>query len=111
MESFKSLFGQALPKELDSENMLHAFLGSSKKGRAIYVAQGGSLSIVEDGWKYIEPRKGPAIAGLTKIETGNSDEPQLYNLNNDLSERTNLAEKYPQKAKDLAEKLNSIKNR
>ncbi len=111
MESFKSLFGQTLPKELDSENMLHAFLGISKKGRAIYVAQGGPLSIVEDGWKYIEPRKGPAIAGLTKIETGNSEQPQLYNLNNDLSERTNLAEKYPQKTKDLAEKLNSIKNR
>jgi len=111
MASFKSMFRQPSSKELDSENMLSAFLGTSKKGRTVYIAQGGALSITENGWKYIEPHKGPAVLALTNIESGNLAEPQLYHLNSDLSEKINLAEKYPQKVKELAEKLSKIKSR
>jgi hypothetical protein len=46
---------------------------------------------------------------LTNIETGNFATPQLYNLNEDVGEKINLAEKYPEKVKELEALLETIK--
>lgn len=94
----------------DSENMLPAFLGKDKKGRTNLVLQGGPLSLIEEDWKYISPGNGPAYDKLVGLETGNSPTAQLYNLKNDAGEKNNLAEKYPEKVKELAALLEKIKN-
>ena len=111
MASFSSLIDQPIAKgdAPDSENILDALLGKSQQGRKVLVQQGGALSIVKDDWKYITPSKGPAVNTLTQIETGNSIEPQLYNLKDDIGERNNLAAKYPEKVKELAQLLEKIK--
>lgn len=112
LASFRSLFNQpGKSDELDSENILPALLGNSKTGRKIFVAQGGALSVIKGNWKYIEPRNGPALLALTNIESGNSAEPQLYDLKTDLAEKNNLAVKYPDKVKELKALLNFIKNK
>ncbi|MEZ5029473.1 MAG: hypothetical protein R2765_11900 [Ferruginibacter sp.] len=69
----------------DIKNMLPALLGKSNAGRSELVTQGGALSIIKDGWKYIEPNNGPANTGplLTNIETGNAPHAQLYHLAKD----------------------------
>lgn len=110
LATFASLLKQPIPKEArDSEDLTRAFLGQSDQGRSLYIAQGGSLSIVKDGWKYISLSNGPVFNKLVKIETGNSVLPQLYNLNQDISEKNNLAEKYPEKVQELAALLDQMK--
>lgn len=110
MATFASLLKQPIPKEAkDSENLTEAFLGRSDQGRSVYIAQGGSLSIVKDGWKYITPSNGPAFNKHVQIETGNAVTPQLYNLNEDVGEQTDLAAKYPEKVKELAALLEKMK--
>ncbi|MFT4093987.1 MAG: arylsulfatase [Niabella sp.] len=113
LASFSALLQRPIPatKTSDSENLLNAFLGKTNEGRSVFIEQGGSLSVIKDGWKYIEPRKGPAVAKLTNIETGNDPEPQLYDLNKDIAEKKNLAVRYPEKVKQLAALLEEIRKR
>jgi len=110
--SFAKMLDQVIPagEAFDSENILDALLGRSNKGRSVLVQQAGALSIVKNGWKYIAPNNGPANH-LTNIETGNLLTPQLYNLNEDVGEKSNLAEKYPEKVKELETLLETIKKK
>jgi arylsulfatase A-like enzyme len=109
--SFSKLLNQNIPDgdAMDSENLLDVFLGKSNKGRNILIEQGGALSIVKDNWKYISPENGEAYYTLTGIESGNLPGPQLYNLKEDIGEKNNLAEKYPEKVKELKALLEQIK--
>lgn len=96
----------------DSENLLNALLGKSTIGRKVLVEQGlESIAILNGDWKYIEPNNGKKMNTLTNTELGNSPLPQLYNLKNDIGEKNNLAEKHPEKVKELAALLLSIKNK
>lgn len=111
LASFSKLIGQPIPAGdvRDSENTLDAFLGKSDKGRSILIEHASSLSIVKDGWKYISPNNGAAYDKLVGIETGNLAEAQLFNLKEDISEKHNLAAENPQKVKELADLLKSIR--
>ena len=110
--SFSNFFNQTIPAgdAIDSENMLNALLGKANKGRDVLVQQGGALSVVKDGWKYISASPGEAYYKLTGTESGNSSIPQLYNLKEDIGEKNNLADKYPEKVKELSALLEKIKS-
>ena len=59
------------------------WLGDEYAGRpfAVGMASNHTLSLISGGWKYIEPKGGPAIVPWgTGIETGYSAEPQLYKM-------------------------------
>jgi hypothetical protein len=43
----------------------------------------------------VSPSNGEAFHKLTAAESGNSTDPQLCNLKQDIGEINNLAEKYP----------------
>lgn len=111
LASFAKFFGQPLAENEapDSFDILDALLGKSKSGRDVLVQQGGSLSLVKGGWKYIEPGNGPAFLTLTGIESGNSPDPQLYDLSRDIGEKNNVANQYPEKVQELAALLHKIK--
>ncbi len=111
IHSFSKLLKQpfADSEAPDSYDVLNALLGKTKTARDVLVQQGGALSIVKGNWKYIEPNNGLALLKLTNIESGNSSVPQLYDLKNDLGERTNVAEKNPQIVKELSELLQKLK--
>lgn len=113
MSSFAALTGVKLPENSapDSFNYLSALLGKDKTGREWIVEHSASskLSIVKGEWKYIEPGQGAKIQVNTNTETGNDPKPQLYNLNSDLGEKTNLAETNPDKVKELTGLLNEIR--
>lgn len=113
LASFASLLKQPIPAgdAMDSENLMPAFLGKTTSGRQVLVEQGGTLAVIRGKWKYIEPSAGAPFNKLTAIETGSLPSPQLYDLVNDLGERTNLAEKYPEKVAKLKALLQSIKNK
>jgi arylsulfatase A-like enzyme len=113
MASLSALLKVAIPQgqATDSENILNTFLGKNSTGRQVYIEQGGVLAIIKNGWKLIMPNQGAPYDKLVGIETGNSPEPQLYNLNEDLGEKNNLATKYPEKVKELENLLSKVKSR
>jgi arylsulfatase A len=95
---------------LDSRNLLPALLGKSLQGRTELIEQGiESLAIIKDQWKYIEPGNGHAVNQLTNIELGNAPYAQLYNLEQDIAEKNNLANVYPGKVKEMQALLKKIK--
>lgn len=114
LASFSSWLDLNIPagQARDSENHWAVLTGKSTQGRTSLLEQGqGSLAIIRDEWKYIEPSKGPAMSRLTNIELGNHPVPQLYHLKNDIGERNNLAEKHPDKIRALQDELNKIRKR
>jgi arylsulfatase A-like enzyme len=111
LASFASFTGQALTDAdaPDSADVLSALLGKSKTGRQHLVQQATVLSLRMGTWKYIEPSSGPKVTANTDIETGNDPGGQLYDLSRDLGERNNLALKHPERMRDMAARLATIR--
>ena len=86
----------------DSEDLLDALMGRSDHGRDELVLEASSKTAFRKGdWVMIPPYKGPAINISVNIELGNDEGFQLYDLKNDLGQRTNLALANPEKLKEM----------
>lgn len=111
LASLASLVGRPLTgnEAPDSFNLLGTLMGKTKAGRNSMITEGGALSYIKGNWKYIEPHKGPALLKLTNIESGNSPQPQLYDLSKDKGEQNNLADQHPELVKELAALLEKEK--
>ena len=111
LASFASLTGQKLAENdgPDSVDTMDAFRGVSKIGRRELVVQAGGQALRVDNWKYMGPSKRPKVNAQVNIELGNDTVPQLYDLAADPGERTNLAEKYPEKVKEMEARLEKIR--
>jgi arylsulfatase A-like enzyme len=92
--------GEGALAPLDSQNILPALLGKSEKGRDTLVEQARSIAVRQGDWKFIEPNKQP---------NAGSGQPQLFNLANDLGEKTNLAKRHPEKVQELEKLLREIR--
>ena len=101
--SFAGLLNQSLPENVapDSRNQLDVLTGKTTGGRDYIIEQAGSLSVSTAEWKYISPNNGSPYNALTNTELGNSKEPQLYNLKQDIGEKINLAAEHPEKVAEL----------
>lgn len=94
----------------DSEELLDVFLGKSKKGRDNLVIEATSRTALRSGdWIYIPAYGGKPLNTQVNIEVGNSDVPMLYNLKDDLSQKNNVFESNPEKAKELEEKFIALR--
>jgi len=110
LASFAALTNQSLAIDAgpDSINVLPALLGESKTGRETLIEQGGPLAVRAGLWKLIVAQKAPP----RKIPLEDHDRPprdtgaggglQLFNLAEDLAEKTNLADQQLEKTKELA---------
>lgn len=96
---------------IDSRKQLSALLGTDKKGRDYIIEAAQSISISDGEWKYITPCDRTPYYKITRTETGNSLEEQLYNLHKDIGEKHNLAKKYPEKLKELKRVLEQEKEK
>ena len=106
LASFAALVGQSVPAG-DSENALDVLLGKSTVGRHAVVEEGISgLALKACDWKYIPPHRGAPL--LKAIRSGNSPQPQLYNLAEDPAETKNLAAQNPAKLEELRAMLDQI---
>jgi arylsulfatase A-like enzyme len=86
----------------DSQNLLDTFLGKSPKGREAVILEATSRTALRAGdWAMIPPYKGPAVQNQVNIELGNSSEYQLYNLKDDPSQQSNLANSNPEKLEEM----------
>ncbi len=111
--SLASLTGQRMDKNdaPDSVDVMPAFLGESPTGRDVLVEQAGVLSLRQGTWKLIEAGTGPRLLTATNTETGVAREPQLFNLEKDLGETTDVASRYPEKVEELLGLLRKIRQR
>ena len=112
--SLASLIGQDLStnEAPDSFDELSTLLGNDMEGREYLIEHNsaGTLSLIKDGWKYIEPSDRSPYNANTDIELGNAPEPQLYNLTDDIGEHTNLAEEQAVKLQEMADLLQEIRS-
>lgn len=89
---------------------LEAWLGRSEKGREFMLEEAYTYALRKGGWKYIQPQTGttPDWMKNKKVESGLSNEIQLYNLKEDIREERNVAAGYPEIVAEMREKLESI---
>lgn len=113
--SLASLVGQEVPDEIvDSQDQMDAWLGYDEKGRDQMLEEGFTLALRDGNWKYIQPFRGESIPDWMAnkdIESGLSDEPQLYNLEEDKGEQNNLAEENPELVKKYENRIEEIVNK
>jgi arylsulfatase A-like enzyme len=109
LASLASLTKQPLPADAapDSMDVMPALLGQSGQGRTHIVEHANALSLIVDDWKVIQAHGGPK-RNQTGNEIGNDPRPQLFNLKDDIGEQNNVAEKYPDKVKDMLADLDRI---
>ena len=108
LASLAALVGSNV-KPVDSQNLLKTFLGKSSKGRTDLVLEAsGRLAFRSDDWLFIPPYPGKPVNEQVNIETGLSPSVQLYNLNTDPAQRTNLASTLPNRATSLNAQLKRV---
>ncbi len=111
LASFAKLLNADLDKNTDSENLLPAFLGKTNQGRQDLVVEAmRKLAYRNENWVLIPPYEGEKVYETVNIETGKSSDYQLYNLENDIQQKTNLANTNPAKLNELKQKFEQIIN-
>lgn len=102
LASFANMLGIPLqPKEaMDSRNNLDALLGKDNKGTRILIQEARDLAIRDGNWKYI-------TKGKTNRNRKNA-KAQLYNLESDPGEKSNVISQFPERAKALQEMLQKV---
>tara|TARA_B100001094_G_scaffold234563_1_gene229522 strand:- start:986 stop:1621 length:636 start_codon:yes stop_codon:yes gene_type:complete len=104
LDLFSSLAALVESKERasDSKQLLNLFLGKSENGRDEMIIEATSRTAFRKGnWALIPPYEGPEVNTLVKIELGNYDYYQLYNLKEDIRQKNNLAKSNPEKLKEM----------
>ncbi len=111
LSSLAALVGSPV-RSKDGLNMLDVLLGKSHKGRDELIEEATTRTALRKGdWKMIPPYPGPAINKQVNIELGNSKVYQLYNLQDDIGEQNNLAEKEKQKLKEMMQAFEKIRGK
>jgi arylsulfatase A-like enzyme len=110
--SFAAMTNQPLSSNEapDSIDLLEALLGNSDKGRNELVVEGTQAKTVlrQNEWVYIPSHDGPMINKNTKTELGNSPEPQLYDLSQDIGQIQNIAPEHRDIASEMSARLKKI---
>jgi arylsulfatase A-like enzyme len=110
--SFSSLLSLNLDDDeaLDSENIMTALMGKSDQGRRHLVTEGMYHNTVlrTEDWVFIPPYEGESINKQVNIETGNSNKPQLFNLDQDIAQVKNIAEHEPELVSQMNKALNGF---
>ena len=94
----------------DSQNILKALLGESNQGREHLILEANARTALRSGdWIMIPPYKGWPLNKHVNIETGISQEYNLFNVNNDKSQQQNLAKENPEKLKEMIQTFETLK--
>lgn len=99
--SFAALLNQPYEVE-DGVNVMDALLGRSGQGREALVLEGYGIDL------WLKEGDWACIPEYT-TRRGDTVKARLYDLKNDIAQQYDLAEEYPDKVKEMTEKLNRIK--
>jgi arylsulfatase A-like enzyme len=109
LSSLAALTGSDI-REKDSNELLDVLLGKSQNGRDELILEATSRTALRQGkWIMIPPYNGPAIQQSVNIELGNSPQFQLYNLEQELEQQSNLSEKEPEKLQEMIETFKKLR--
>jgi arylsulfatase A-like enzyme len=109
LSSFAALANSNIQGQ-DSKDLMDVFMGKSEKGRDELILEATSRTALRKGdWILIPPYEGPAVLGNVQIEVGNSNEYQLYDLSEDISQQINLAKSSPEKLQDMINAFEAIR--
>lgn len=112
--SFAAMTGQSLSEDEapDSINVLDALLGKSNEARDELVVEGTKAKTVmrRNSWAFIPPHDGHAVNKGTNTEMGNSPEPQLYDLSEDIGQIRNLAGERTDLVEQMSARLEEIRS-
>jgi len=98
--------------QTDSQNLMYTLLGKSAQERTELVIEATSRTALRKGeWVMIPPYPGPQVLNNVDIESGNSNEYQLYNLSNDKNEQNNLAKTNKDKLEDMIKSFETIRGK
>ncbi len=102
--SFAELLGIELAEgeAVDSRSTLSALLGKDPLGQEYMIEESFGLALRQGEWKYIGPAEPLWPTGRPLLE------PALYNLKDDPGETVNLIEVHPERAADMAAKLDAM---
>jgi len=105
--SLASLAGQPVPQGAapDSQDVLPALLGESKKGRESLVEHANALALRKGKWKLI-PRRPEHLKQPN--EANGLDVDQLFDLSGDPGEKNNIASANATIVRDMASQLKAI---
>jgi arylsulfatase A-like enzyme len=95
-------------KPLDGVNLL-PFLKDEKQGLPhdiLYWRFGGSMAIRKGDWKLVKTTGADGDRAVDRRGKASPDGAMLFNLKDDLGEDTDLAQKHPEKFKELADAWN-----
>ena len=97
----------------DSEDMYTALTGEDPVGREELMVEDVTCGkmLRRGNWAYLSPSEGAPFMGNVRIETGLSMDPQLYNMDYDIGQQTNVAWDYEDVVKDMEERIRKILNR
>ena len=108
LNSFSSLLGSDI-KSRDGVDLSGVFFNNIGNGRDNLIIEAVKRTALRSGnWAMIPPYNGPEKNTNVNIELGNSKEYKLYNLENDLSQKNNLAKSNPEKLQEMINLYNEI---
>ncbi len=107
MPTFASLGGFKVPSDrrIDGIDQTELLLGGRDTGRDYFYYQGAGVR--KGRWKYLQPN---AHFHGYAVESDRAKVEELYDLESDLGERTNLAAKNPEKVAELKSLMKSIES-
>lgn len=105
MPTFAALAGFTTPadRHIDGINQTPLLLGKQESGRDRFYFQGAGIR--RGKWKYLKPK---AFFHGYAVEDDRQKVDELYDLENDIGETTNLALKHPHKVTELKELMISV---
>ncbi len=110
--SFAHMLGEQLAPDsaVDSQDMYAALTGEDPVGRKELMVEDVSCGkmLRRGNWTYLSPSEGAPFMGNVRIETGLSMDPQLYNMDYDIGQQTNVAWDYEEVVKEMEERLKEI---
>ena len=90
--------------KLDGVNLLPYLTGeqSGPPHEALYWRFGPQVAIRKGDWKLVKGAGSAGLQGIERRAKANMEGAELYDLSQDIGEKTNLAEQEPAKVKELA---------
>ena len=101
LNSIASLIGSKI-RSRDGKELDGVLFNNSGKGRSDLILEAQTKTALRSkNWILIPPHPGPKRNPNTNIESGRSNNFQLYNLNIDVSQQDNLAKSNPEKLDEM----------
>lgn len=104
LPTFAQLAGFDLPEDriIDGVDQTDLLLGKSETGnRDTYFYHSGSHGVRHGKWKLLKPNRWPKNFARTYPKDIGTNDTELYNLDEDIGETTNLADQHPQIVAEL----------